>query len=175
MYDSCDICRQTMTDEKTRPLCRVKLLYVQETHESCTLWHEIFAGSNFFAIFPAIRKNKFPQIKTIRNIFSEKIYSRVNIKFATQNTIQKHRACSIATCVFHYETKPYTMNYWFDHTQGTHTVVLFENMYSYQTHFITKTKISLMLGTWCFLKTAKVNSQQENLVCSNRKNQFPQT
>ena len=28
-----------------------------------------------FAIFPAIRKNKFPQIKTIANIFSAKIYN----------------------------------------------------------------------------------------------------
>ena len=32
-----------------------------------------------FAIFPAIRKNKFPQIKITANIFPAKIYSRVNI------------------------------------------------------------------------------------------------
>ena len=50
-----------------------------------------------FEIFPAIRKNKFPQIKTIANIFSANIYSRVNIKFAAQNTILKHRVCSITT------------------------------------------------------------------------------
>ena len=38
-----------------------------------TVWHGIFAGSNF-AIFLAIRKNKFPQIK-----ITGKIYSRENI------------------------------------------------------------------------------------------------
>ena len=32
-----------------------------------------------FAVFPAIRKNKFPSIKITRNIFLAKIYSRVNI------------------------------------------------------------------------------------------------
>ena len=32
-----------------------------------------------FAVFPAIRKNKFPQIKITANIFPAKIYSRVNI------------------------------------------------------------------------------------------------
>ena len=34
-----------------------------------------------FAIFPAIRKNKFPQIKITANIFPAKIYSRVNILY----------------------------------------------------------------------------------------------
>ena len=38
-----------------------------------TVWHEIFA------VFPAIRKNKFPQIKITANIFPAKIYFRVNI------------------------------------------------------------------------------------------------
>ena len=40
-----------------------------------------------FAVFPAIRKNKFPQIRITADIFSAKIYSRVNIlwlKFSTQ-------------------------------------------------------------------------------------------
>ena len=40
-----------------------------------------------FAIFPAIRKNEFPQKKIDAKIFPAKIYSRVNIlwqKFATQ-------------------------------------------------------------------------------------------
>ena len=32
-----------------------------------------------FAVFPAIRKNKFPSIKITANIFLAKIYSRVNI------------------------------------------------------------------------------------------------
>ena len=51
-----------------------------------TVWHKIFAGSNF-AVFPAIRKKKFSQIKITANIFPARIYSRVNIlwlKFATQ-------------------------------------------------------------------------------------------
>ena len=42
---------------------------------------------SIFVIFPAIRKNKFPQIKITSNIFPAKISSRVNIlqlKFATQ-------------------------------------------------------------------------------------------
>ena len=38
-----------------------------------TVWHEILA------VFPAIRKNKFPQIKITANIFPAKIYFRVNI------------------------------------------------------------------------------------------------
>ena len=54
-----------------------------------TVWHNIFAGSNFrdFFCFFQRRKKKFPQIKTTPNIFLAKIYSRVNIlplKFATQ-------------------------------------------------------------------------------------------
>ena len=32
-----------------------------------------------FAVFPAIRKNKFPQIQITTNIFPAKIYSKVNI------------------------------------------------------------------------------------------------
>ena len=41
-------------------------------------------GSKFlrvliFAVFPAIRKNKFPHIKITADIFPAKIYSRVNI------------------------------------------------------------------------------------------------
>ena len=43
-----------------------------------TAWHEILRVL-IFAIFPAIRKNKFPQIKITANNFPAKIYSRVNI------------------------------------------------------------------------------------------------
>ena len=39
-----------------------------------TVWQEIFA---IFAVFPAIPKNKFPQIQITANIFPAKIYSRV--------------------------------------------------------------------------------------------------
>ena len=46
-----------------------------------------FFGVLIFAIFRAIRKNQFPQIKITAKIFPAKIYSRVNIlqlEFATQ-------------------------------------------------------------------------------------------
>ena len=43
-----------------------------------TVWHEIFAGSDF-SDFSSFRKNKFPQIKTTANIFPANIYSKVNI------------------------------------------------------------------------------------------------
>ena len=51
---------------------------------SDTVWHEIFAGSNYydFAIFPAIRKNNSPPKKINGNIFPAKIYSRSSIKYA---------------------------------------------------------------------------------------------
>ena len=46
-----------------------------------TVWHEIFRVLilAIFAVFPAIRKNKFPQIKITANFFPAKIYSRVTI------------------------------------------------------------------------------------------------
>ena len=64
---------------------RHTLLYIY-IQPLLAVWHEIFAGSNFWG-FPAIRKNKFPRITIAANIFPAKIYSRVNIlqlKFATQ-------------------------------------------------------------------------------------------
>ena len=49
----------------------------------CTVWHEIFAGSNCdFWVFSAIRKNEFPQIKikVTAKFFSRKcLLHRVNI------------------------------------------------------------------------------------------------
>ena len=47
-----------------------------------TVWHKIFAGSDFwgfFVIFLTISKNKLSQIKITANIFPTKIYFRVNI------------------------------------------------------------------------------------------------
>ena len=46
-----------------------------------TVWRNFYRVLMFaiFAIFLAIRKNKFPQIKITANIFPAKIYSRVNI------------------------------------------------------------------------------------------------
>ena len=65
---------------------RSNKLYVKKRQEAehsykknlNTVWHEIFAGSNFFAIFP----NTFPQYanKNYRKHFPpSKIYPRVNI------------------------------------------------------------------------------------------------
>ena len=114
-----------------------------------------FLQVRIFAIFSERRKNQFPQIKITARIFPTKIYSRVNIlyyKFATQNTVLRNRFCSISSGFFRVETKRYTMKYWFQFTSGTHTVVLFENMFFYCT-FSIKTKISSILGTAYFLKT----------------------
>ena len=59
-----------------------------------TVWYESFA---IFAIFPVIRKNKFPQIKFTADIFfPQKIYSRVNSVY--KNTVVRNRVCSITTC-----------------------------------------------------------------------------
>ena len=53
-----------------------------------TVWHKIFSGcSNQLRYFPAISKNKFPQIKITADIFPAKLYSNVNtflLKPATQ-------------------------------------------------------------------------------------------
>ena len=55
------------------------------------------------------------------------------------------------------------------HRNNKILVYEFENMYFYCT-FSIKTKILAMLGTWYFLKIAKINSQQEKPICPNRKN-----
>ena len=65
-----------------------------------------------FAVFPAIRKNKFPQTKITANIFPAKIYSRVNIlklKFATQKYSTKK------SCLFNHNLSLSFRNskYWF--------------------------------------------------------------
>ena len=67
----------------------------------------------FFAVFPAIRKNKFPQIKITANIFPAKIYSRVHENAVHENAVLRNRVCSITTSLFHSETKWHTMKYWF--------------------------------------------------------------
>ena len=74
-----------------------------------------------FAIFSAIHKNKSPQLQITTNIFPAKIYSRVsltNLNPLHKNTVLRKCVCSITTCLFHSETKLYTMNktsnyYWF--------------------------------------------------------------
>ena len=71
------------------------------------MWHKICKGS-LFAIFPAIRKNKLPQIKFTANIFSEKftpeqIFSKVNS--LQKNTVVRNCVCLTTTCSLHPETK----------------------------------------------------------------------
>ena len=61
-----------------------------------------------FAIFPAIRKNKFPQIK----IYSRALKYSLDITSYTKKTVLRNRVCSITTCLFHSETKRYTMKLW---------------------------------------------------------------
>ena len=73
-----------------------------------TVWHK-FLRVLIFAVFPAIRKNKFPQTKITANIFPAIIYSRENLNFLHKNTVVRNRVCSITTCVFCSETKGYTM------------------------------------------------------------------
>ena len=139
--------------------------------ESDIVWHKIFVS---FAIFPAICKNKSPQIKITANIFAQKnllpskILIFLNLNSLHKNTVLRYHVCSITTCLFHSETKRYTMKYWF-YIGYMHTVVLFENMYFYSTYSI-KTKILSMLGTGYFLKIAKINSQQEMPISPNHKN-----
>ena len=67
-----------------------------------------------FAIFSAICKNKFPQVKI--NIFPAKIYAGVNtlwLKFVTQKyCTKKSWVRSITTCLFHSETTKYWFTAW---------------------------------------------------------------
>ena len=66
-----------------------------------------------FAIFPAIRKNKFPQIKITANIFFFIFFSKnlpqseifSNLNSLHKNTVLRNRVCSVTTCLFRSETK----------------------------------------------------------------------
>ena len=49
-----------------------------------------------FTVFPAIRKNKFPQIKITANIFPAIIYSRENLNFLHKKYSSKK------SCLFNY-------------------------------------------------------------------------
>ena len=72
------------------------------------VWHDILRV-RICAIFPEIRKNIFPQIKIIANIFPQKIYSRVNIlylKFAAQKYSTKK------SCLLNYNLSK-TRKCWF--------------------------------------------------------------
>ena len=84
-----------------------------------------------FAVFPAIHKNKFPQIKIIAHTFSAKIISRVNIlqlKFTTQK-------CSTTKSCLSWQSQLASFT-----QKQLNTGLLLENMYFYCTYSI-KTKI----------------------------------
>ena len=118
---------------------------------SMTFWRILI--TLIFAIFPAIRKNKFPQIIITANIFPARIYTRVNIlqlKVATQKYSTKK------SCLFNHNL---SLSFKQNGIQRN-TGLLFENMYFCFTHSIN-TKILSMLGTGYFLKIAKINSQRE--------------
>ena len=65
----------------------------------------IFAS---FAIFQAIRKNKFPQIKNTANILSAKIFATVNILY-NLNSLHKQNGKQWNTG---YNTTIHTIPYW---------------------------------------------------------------
>ena len=125
-----------------------------------------FCWFYFSSIFPAICKNRVPQIKITATIFPAKIYSRVIIfvlRFATLNTEVKNRVCSITTWL------RYTMNYRFYIRCAYHSYCTVWK-YVFLLHVLNKNEILSMLGTWYFVKMAKISFQREKTVCPNRKN-----
>ena len=131
---------------------------MQNTVLGTAVWHEIFAGSNFcdFCRFSSDPQKYVPVNKNTTNIFSAKIYSRVNIlylEFATQRHITQK------SCLFNHNLSKKT-KYWF---------IVRKSVYFYCTYSINA-KILSILGTGYFLKMAKINSQQDKLICPNRKN-----
>ena len=91
------ICLRTLRPHANQTLhisIRLILLYLY-IQPLLAVWHKIFA------VFPAIRKNKFPRIPITANIFPAKSYSRVNIlqlKFATQKYSTKK------SCLFNHNS-----------------------------------------------------------------------
>ena len=113
-----------------------------------------------FAIFPAICKNKFPQIKITANMFPAKIYSRVNIlwlKFTTQKYSTKK------SCLFNHNSSLHseTTKYWFIAWKYVFLLHVFNKKPKYYQCWV---------GTGYFLKIAKINSQQEKPISPNHKN-----
>ena len=77
-----------------------------------TVWHEIFAGSNFCDSYSDPQK-KGAQINITANIFPaqftpEQIFS--NLNSLHENAELRSRVYSVTTCLFRSETKRYTMN-----------------------------------------------------------------
>ena len=121
-----------------------------------------------FTIFSAIRKNKFPQIKIIANIFPPKICSRVNLNTLHKNTLPRNHVCWITLVSLFRKQRGIQWSSGSCIGYARLNLGLFKNMYFYCTYSI-KTKILSMLGTGYFLKIAKINSQQEKPNCPNRK------
>ena len=115
-------------------------------------------GTNFlrvliFAIFPATRKNKFPEI----TIFPAKIYSRVNIlelEFARQKYSTKKSRLFNYNLSLPFRNKT-VYNELTGFTQGTHTVVLFENMYFYNLHVLNNNEYIISAGYWVLSENRK--------------------
>ena len=109
-----------------------------------------------FAIFSAIRKNRFPQINITAKIFPAKIYSRANAVFSNlnllhKNTVPRNGVCSITTGLFLSETNT-----------DAH-LVLFENMSFYRTYENIINADNA--GYWVLSEIEKLNPQQEKTVC----------
>ena len=104
-----------------------------------------------FAIFSAIRKNRFPQIN-----ITAKIYPRANAVFSNlsllhKNTVPRNGVCSITTGLFLSETNT-----------DAH-LVLFENMSFYRTYENIINADNA--GYWVLSEIEKLNPQQEKTVC----------
>ena len=70
---------------------QTKYFFVDTSRSQSIPYGTKFLRVLIFAIFPAIGKNKFPQIKITANIFPKKIYSRVNI-FSNLNLLHRNIA-----------------------------------------------------------------------------------
>ena len=102
------------------------------------MWHEIFA------VFPAIGKNKFPQIKNTANIFPAKIYSRVNILQLKLFATQKIKYCQIVSVQSQFVS--------FIQKQRN-TGLLFENMFLL--HVLNKNENIINAGYWVLSENRK--------------------
>ena len=99
---------------------------------------------------PANKNQKLPQTFFPQKFTPEYIFSKLSSLH--KDTEIKNRVCSITTCLFHLEKNAENgIQLITSFTQGTRTVVLFENMYFCCT-YLTKTKILSMQGTGYFLK-----------------------
>ena len=124
------------------------------------LWLLIFA---IFAVFPAIRKNKFPQIKITANIFPAKIYPRVNIlylKFATQK--YSTRKSSLFNHNLHFSFRNNEILVYVYCLKICISIARTQEKRKYYHFWVLGTGYFLS-----FLKIAKTNSQLEKSICPN--------